>query len=50
MTPSLRLVALGGLGEIGMNCMAFEANGDVLVLDCGVTFPDDQAGVDVIHP
>jgi len=43
-------VALGGLGEIGMNCMAFEADGDVLVLDCGVTFPDDQAGVDVIHP
>ncbi len=43
-------MALGGLGEIGMNCMAFEADGDVLVLDCGVTFPDDQAGVDVIHP
>jgi len=47
---SLKLVALGGLGEIGMNCMALEADGDVLVLDCGVTFPDGLAGVDVIHP
>jgi ribonuclease J len=47
---SLRLVALGGLGEIGMNCMVLEANGDLMVIDCGVTFPDDLGGVDVIHP
>ncbi|MFO0674920.1 MAG: ribonuclease J [Polyangiaceae bacterium] len=46
----VRLWPLGGLGEVGMNCMAFEQRGDVVVVDCGVTFDDRGLGVDVIHP
>jgi ribonuclease J len=47
----VRLVALGGFGEIGMNCLAIEAAGRILVLDCGVMFPSpDEPGVDIIHP
>lgn len=47
----VRIVALGGFGEIGMNCLAIEAAGRILVLDCGVMFPSpDEPGVDVIHP
>ena len=46
-----RLAALGGFGEIGMNCLAIEAAGQILVLDCGVMFPSpDEPGVDIIHP
>ncbi len=47
---SVRLVPLGGLGEIGMNCMAIEADGQIVVIDCGVTFPDHDLGVNIIHP
>jgi len=47
---SVRFVPLGGLGEIGMNCFALEQNGQILVVDCGVTFPEDDVGVDVVHP
>ncbi len=46
----LRLLPLGGLGEVGMNCMAVEQRGDVLLVDCGVTFDDRGLGVDVVHP
>jgi ribonuclease J len=47
----LRIVALGGLGEIGRNMTAFEYAGRLLLLDCGVLFPDpDQPGVDLILP
>ncbi len=46
----LRVVPLGGLGEIGMNCMALETPDGILVVDCGITFPRDKYGVDVIHP
>ena len=46
----LRILPLGGLGEVGMNCLAIEADGEVLVVDCGVTFDDRHFGVDVIHP
>jgi ribonuclease J len=46
----IRLVPLGGLGEIGMNCMALEQSGGIVVLDCGVAFPDNDLGVDVVHP
>ncbi len=45
-----RIVPLGGLGEIGMNCLALESPDGVLVIDCGVTFPHGNQGVDVIHP
>jgi len=47
----LRIVALGGLGEIGRNMTVFEYAGRLLVVDCGVLFPEsDQPGVDLILP
>ncbi len=47
----LRVVALGGLGEIGRNMTVFEHSGKLLVVDCGVLFPEEhQPGVDVILP
>jgi ribonuclease J len=48
--PSVRLAPLGGLGEIGMNCLAIEQGSDILVVDCGIRFPRDDIGVDVVHP
>jgi ribonuclease J len=50
MNGGVRIVALGGLGEVGMNCLAVEQRGEVLVIDCGVTFDRRGLGVDVIHP
>ena len=47
---ALCLLPLGGLGEIGMNCLALECDGQIVVIDCGVMFPDRDLGVDVIHP
>ncbi len=48
---SLRVVALGGLGEIGMNMMALEYGGDMVVIDAGVLFPgEDMPGVDFAIP
>ncbi len=48
---TLRIVALGGLGEIGRNMSVLEYDGRLLVIDCGVLFPeDDQPGVDLILP
>jgi ribonuclease J len=41
---------LGGLGEIGMNCMAVECDGRIAVIDCGILFPNESIGVDVIAP
>ena len=47
----LRVVPLGGLGEIGRNMTVFEYAGRLLIVDCGALFPDDnQPGVDVILP
>jgi ribonuclease J len=47
----LRVTALGGLGEIGRNMTVFEHEGKLLILDCGVLFPEEhQPGVDVILP
>ncbi len=47
----LRIVALGGLGEVGRNMTVFEHAGRLLVVDCGVLFPEDfQPGVDLILP
>ncbi|HRG97219.1 MAG TPA: ribonuclease J [Polyangiaceae bacterium] len=45
----VRIVPLGGLGEVGMNCMAVVAGGRAVVIDCGVTFADAHLGVDVTH-
>ena len=47
----LRVVALGGIGEIGRNMTVFEHQGRLLIVDCGVLFPEDQQpGVDLILP
>ncbi|GAA1542927.1 ribonuclease J [Actinomadura kijaniata] len=47
----LRIVALGGLGEIGRNMTVFEFGGRLLVVDCGVLFPEtEQPGIDLILP
>ena len=48
---TLRVIALGGLGEIGRNMTCFEINGKILIIDCGVLFPEEsQPGVDLILP
>ena len=47
----LRIVALGGLGEIGRNMTVFEFGGELLIVDCGVLFPDENTpGIDLILP
>jgi ribonuclease J len=47
----LRVVALGGLGEVGRNMAVLEHAGKLLIIDCGVLFPEDnQPGVDLILP
>jgi ribonuclease J len=51
MAKSVRVVFLGGLGEIGRNCFCIELDGRVLVVDCGLMFPDaDMPGVDLVLP
>ncbi|MDR0504596.1 MAG: ribonuclease J, partial [Bifidobacteriaceae bacterium] len=48
---TLRVVALGGLGEVGRNMAALEFGGRLLLIDCGVLFPEEsQPGVDLILP
>jgi ribonuclease J len=47
----MRVVALGGLGEIGRNMTVFEYEGKLLIIDCGVLFPEEnQPGIDLILP
>ncbi|WP_208741755.1 ribonuclease J, partial [Arthrobacter agilis] len=47
----MRIVALGGIGEIGRNMTVFEFEGKLLIVDCGVLFPEEhQPGVNVILP
>jgi ribonuclease J len=48
---ALRVIALGGLGEVGRNMAVLEHAGKLLIIDCGVLFPEDhQPGVDLILP
>jgi ribonuclease J len=48
---AVRLVFLGGLGEIGRNCFCIEVEGRILVVDCGLMFPEaDMPGVDLVLP
>ncbi len=48
---TLRIIPLGGLGEIGMNLMVYEAGDEAIIVDCGMMFPDAATlGVDVIIP
>lgn len=55
MTPvssgKLRVVPLGGLGEIGLNCLVLEWNGYAVAIDCGVMFPEPHMlGIDLVIP
>ena len=47
----LKIIPLGGLNEIGKNMTAFEFGGEIIVLDCGLAFPDDDMpGIDMVIP
>lgn len=51
MAATLSLYPLGGLGEIGMNCMAYKTERSMALVDCGLMFPEDyHFGVDVVIP
>ena len=52
LTPgTCRIVPLGGIGEVGRNMTTFEIDGKILIVDCGVLFPEEtQPGVDLILP
>jgi len=50
-TGALRIIPLGGIGEIGRNMTVYEFDGRLLIVDCGVLFPEEtQPGVDLILP
>ena len=47
----LRIIPLGGLEQIGMNITAFEYEDSIVVVDCGLAFPeDDMLGIDLVIP
>ena len=49
--PSVRFYFLGGLGEIGRNCLVVEQNDELLLVDCGLMFPSpDMHGIDLVLP
>jgi ribonuclease J len=49
--PAVRLIPLGGLGEIGLNMMLVEFGDDLVAVDCGLMFPDDELpGIDYVIP
>lgn len=51
MSTPIRIAFLGGLGEIGRNCMAIEQDDRILLIDCGLMFPDaDMHGIDLVLP
>ena len=51
MAEKLKIISLGGLNEIGKNMTVFEYGGDIIVVDCGMGFPDDDMyGIDVVIP
>ena len=51
MSTPVRIVFLGGLGEIGRNCCCLEVDGRIIVIDCGLMFPAvDMPGVDLVLP
>jgi len=50
-THKLRVIPLGGLGEIGKNMMALEYDNDIVVIDAGLMFPSEEMlGVDLLIP
>lgn len=49
--PQLKIIPLGGLGEIGKNMTVLEYNEDIIVIDCGLAFPDEEMpGIDMVIP
>ncbi|MFM8846472.1 MAG: MBL fold metallo-hydrolase, partial [Actinomycetota bacterium] len=51
MPNPVRVIFLGGLGEIGRNCMVIEQDDRLLLIDCGLMFPDaDMHGIDLVLP
>ena len=51
MSSRLRIIPLGGLGEIGKNMLALEYEDDIIVIDAGIMFPDENMpGVDLVLP
>ena len=47
----LRIIPLGGLGEIGKNMTVFEYENEIIVVDCGLVFPDEEMlGIDIVIP
>ena len=50
-TKPLRIIPLGGLGEIGKNITLYEYDGDMFLVDCGMSFPDEETpGIDIVIP
>ncbi|MFZ5965986.1 MAG: ribonuclease J [Bacillota bacterium] len=50
-TAKLKVIPLGGLNEIGKNMMAFEYKDDIMIVDCGLSFPEDEMlGIDIVIP
>jgi ribonuclease J len=51
MAEPVRITFLGGLGEIGRNCACLEVDGKIVLIDCGLMFPDlDMLGIDLVLP
>src|SRR2546430_9184941 len=51
MSDTCRIVALGGLGEVGKNLTVYECDGSIVVVDAGLAFPrDEHLGVDLVLP
>ena len=49
--PKLKIIPLGGLEQIGMNITAFEYEDSIIVVDCGLAFPEgDMLGIDLVIP
>ncbi|MCK5577358.1 MAG: MBL fold metallo-hydrolase, partial [Dehalococcoidales bacterium] len=49
--PRLKITPLGGLGEIGKNMMVVEYKEDIIVIDCGLMFPNEEMmGIDLVIP
>src|SRR5918996_6050073 len=51
MADTLRIIPLGGVGEVGKNITVIEADGEILVVDCGLAFPEpEMLGIDLVIP